>query len=194
MRHRPDFRSNQKQKEIEALLGRVAELRPNRICEIGADYGGTIALFASVADPAASLLSIDVRYHVITRQCTRYLKRQSQRMMCLEADSHSAETLSKAKSWLGNQPLDFLFIDGDHSYDGVKADFEMYGPMVRSGGIIAFHDIMQDFKTRYGQVTLNDVGEVPRFWNEIRSKFADAEELIEDPEQDGYGIGVVRVP
>jgi predicted O-methyltransferase YrrM len=42
---------------------------------------------------------------------------------------------------LNEQNLDFLFIDGDHTYKGVKEDFEMYSPLVRKGGVIAFHDI-----------------------------------------------------
>lgn len=37
--------------------------------------------------------------------------------------------------------MDFLFIDGDHAYEGVKADFEMYSPLVRKGGLVALHDI-----------------------------------------------------
>jgi predicted O-methyltransferase YrrM len=36
--------------------------------------------------------------------------------------------------------FDFLFIDADHSYEGCKADFEAWSPLVRSGGEIAFHD------------------------------------------------------
>jgi len=44
---------------------------------------------------------------------------------------------------LNGEPLDFLFIDGDHTYEGVKRDFEMYSPLVRNGGIIAFHDIVK---------------------------------------------------
>jgi len=37
-------------------------------------------------------------------------------------------------------PLDMLFIDGDHSYSSVEADYANYEPLVRKGGIIAFHD------------------------------------------------------
>jgi hypothetical protein len=33
-----------------------------------------------------------------------------------------------------------LFIDGDHRYEGVRRDFEMYSPLVGAGGLIAFHD------------------------------------------------------
>lgn len=40
-----------------------------------------------------------------------------------------------------NAQLDFLFIDGGHSYSDAQQDFEMYSPLVRQGGVIAFHDI-----------------------------------------------------
>ncbi|HZY81119.1 MAG TPA: class I SAM-dependent methyltransferase [Cyclobacteriaceae bacterium] len=36
--------------------------------------------------------------------------------------------------------IDFLFIDGDHSIEGAKFDFESYSPMLAKGGLIAFHD------------------------------------------------------
>jgi predicted O-methyltransferase YrrM len=188
------FRSNQKRTEIERLLARVSALRATRICEIGADLGGTMALFASVAEPTARLLSIDLHYHVVYQRCHRCLARSGQHLTCLEADSHRAETLSKVKAWLDNKQFDFLFIDGDHSHQGVAADYEMYGPLVRSGGIIAFHDITPDFRMRYGRTSAGDVGEVPIFWNELRSRIANVEEFVEDSEQDGYGIGLVHVP
>lgn len=34
----------------------------------------------------------------------------------------------------------FVFIDADHSYEGCKADFDAWSPLVKSGGEIAFHD------------------------------------------------------
>lgn len=36
--------------------------------------------------------------------------------------------------------IDFLFIDGDHNYDGVKADWDLYSPLLASGAMVAFHD------------------------------------------------------
>lgn len=39
-----------------------------------------------------------------------------------------------------NEKIDFLFIDGDHSYEGVKADVESWLPWLRSGGVLIMHD------------------------------------------------------
>jgi MMP 1-O-methyltransferase len=39
--------------------------------------------------------------------------------------------------------IDFLFIDGDHSIDGCKTDFDLYSPKIVSGGFIAFHDFYE---------------------------------------------------
>ena len=67
----------------------------------------------------------------------------------------------------------------------------MYSPFVRQGGIIGFHDIIEDYKTRYGRETPAYVGEVPRFWREIKAQHAQIEELVHNPDQDGFGIGVI---
>jgi SAM-dependent methyltransferase len=40
-----------------------------------------------------------------------------------------------------NTPLDFLFIDGDHSYEGVLRDFTDWTPLLKPGGYLAFHDV-----------------------------------------------------
>jgi hypothetical protein len=42
-----------------------------------------------------------------------------------------------------SEPLDFVYIDGDHSYEGIRADLEAWFPLIREGGIIAGHDYGQ---------------------------------------------------
>ncbi len=37
-------------------------------------------------------------------------------------------------------PVDLIFIDGDHSYEAVKKDFELWYPKMAVGGVMAFHD------------------------------------------------------
>lgn len=39
-----------------------------------------------------------------------------------------------------NKKIDILFIDGDHSYEGVKKDWENYYPLMNKNGIVIFHD------------------------------------------------------
>jgi predicted O-methyltransferase YrrM len=84
---------------------------------------------------------------------------------------------------LAGREIDFLFIDGDHTYEGVKSDFEMYSPLVRAGGLVAFHDIVPDrFET---------TGEVHIYWNELKQRGYEQRELIDLVGSRGYGIGVV---
>lgn len=52
-------------------------------------------------------------------------------------DTHDART--QAFAWQEG-PYDFLFIDAGHGFDDVLRDHLDYGPLVKSGGIIAFHD------------------------------------------------------
>jgi len=76
----------------------------------------------------------------------------------------------------------------------VSADFEAYRPLVRAGGVIAFHDIVPDSRSRGGPDTGTDAGGVPRFWREIKERFPGATtEIIERPDQDATGIGVLRL-
>ena len=43
-----------------------------------------------------------------------------------------------ALNW--NMPIDLLFIDGDHSYEGVKRDWELFTPHLSQFGVVIFHD------------------------------------------------------
>jgi predicted O-methyltransferase YrrM len=44
-----------------------------------------------------------------------------------------------------DKPIDVLLIDGSHSYEGVKADFEKYVPFVKDDGLIIMHDVNPGF-------------------------------------------------
>ncbi|MAT51516.1 MAG: hypothetical protein CMK32_10075 [Porticoccaceae bacterium] len=83
-------------------------------------------------------------------------------------------------------PYDLVFIDGDHTYDGVKRDYENYGPMATKA--IAFHDIIGNgMKFRDGSKV-----EVPILWKEISSSLKTVE-FSETWGQMPMGIGVILV-
>jgi hypothetical protein len=42
--------------------------------------------------------------------------------------------------------IDFLFIDGDHSYEGVKKDFELYSTILSDNGLIVIHDTDEKYE------------------------------------------------
>jgi predicted O-methyltransferase YrrM len=174
------------------LLDRIQALRPRFVCEIGSSAGGTLYLLTRVSQEQAVIVSVDLGIPPHTRAARARLARKGQRLVSIEGDSHSAETKDAVVRALGGNPLDVLFIDGDHSYDGVRADFEQYSPLVRKDGIVALHDINADFEARHGVSTPSISGDVPRYWNELKERY-ETEELIADPEQDGFGIGIVYV-
>jgi predicted O-methyltransferase YrrM len=58
--------------------------------------------------------------------------------------------------------FDFIFLDGDHFYEGVKKDVEGYYPLVRQGGLLMGHDYggKGDQKGRFGvQRAVDDFAE-----------------------------------
>lgn len=46
----------------------------------------------------------------------------------------------RAHAAIGGDAIDFIFIDGDHSYEGLRADWEAWSELIAPGGIVALHD------------------------------------------------------
>ena len=90
---------------------------------------------------------------------------------------------SEFQHTLDGAELDFLFIDGDHSYAGVKQDFEFYSRFVKRGGLIGFHDI-------YHRSMQPDI-EVHKFWDELKATRRHFEFIEATGDRRKIGIGVV---
>jgi predicted O-methyltransferase YrrM len=187
----PFFRPLQKKSEMLGLLRLIQRRRPSAICEVGAAGCGTTFLLTQAATSAATIIAIDLDFTFSREMALKSFALPGQKLICLRQDSHQPETVMTLKNRLAGCSLDVLYLDGDHSYEGVKTDFELYSPLVAPGGIIVFHDIVPDFKSRYGIQTSSDVGGVPQFWQEIKASYR-VEEIVEDYEQDGFGIGVLH--
>jgi predicted O-methyltransferase YrrM len=184
--------ASQKHDELMPLLDKIDALRPRFVCEIGTSAGGTLYLLTRVSHERAVIVSVDLAIPPHTASARAGLAKKGQRLISIDGDSHSEVTKDAVLRALGENPLDVLFIDGDHSYEGVRADFEDYAPLVRAGGIVALHDVNPDFRTRHDVETPSISGDVPRYWSELKEQYK-TEELIADPDQDGFGIGVVYV-
>jgi predicted O-methyltransferase YrrM len=186
------IRPMQVRNELRRFLELLAEDPPRTVLEIGTGRGGTLFLLAQVAADDGLLVSIDspegdasfCGRPAYKRRARLYgaLGRPGQRVAYVSADSHLEETRRRVEAILDGRRLDLLFVDGDHTLEGVELDFRMYSPLVRRGGLVAFHDIVPG--------PPEAVGGVPDFWRRIRQD--GALELVEDWEQGSCGIGVLR--
>jgi predicted O-methyltransferase YrrM len=183
----------QKVSELEPLISLVRERRPRTVVEIGTHKGGTLFAWCQVAHPEALIVSIDLPEGLFGGGYSKREARQfqafaqpGQELHTLRRDSHKRRTLRRLRSLLDGRPIDFLLIDGDHTYDGVKRDWEMYAPLVSPLGVIAFHDILE-----HPEQPLCKVDEL---WAELAPHHRTAE--FTDPDEDrGHGqwggIGVI---
>jgi predicted O-methyltransferase YrrM len=184
--------TSQVRSEIVQLTDLVGKRRPKTVVEIGTAQGGTLILWCRQADPAATIVSLDLPggihgggYPYWKSWIYQRFPFGSQKLHLLRGDSHKPEMLARLKSVLpGDGKVDFLFIDGDHTYDGVKADFEMYSGLVRPGGLIVFHDICKHPEAVNCQVD--------RFWLEVKNERR-TREFVHDSNQGTCGIGVIEV-
>ena len=184
------FPPGQIRAEISAFITLVARRKPQTVLEIGAGEGGTLMLLAMAAAPEATIISVDLPhgafgggYPLWKAIYFRQFAIPSQRMHLLRVNSHVPTTVQRVRGILADRMLDVLFIDGDHTYRGVKADWEMYGPLVAREGLVGFHDIVQHPP---------ETGcEVHTFWRELKVRHAHVE-IVADHEQAWGGIGVIE--
>jgi predicted O-methyltransferase YrrM len=182
--------------EFQRLLEKVQRLRPKAMLEVGTANGGSLFALARVCAPDAHIISVDLPHGSFGGGYTRWkiplfnaFAYGTQRLDLIRDDSHDSRTFDDVKARLGGSLLDFIFIDGDYTYDGVRRDFELYRPLVRPGGIIAFHDIVAlDADHPVG----NDPGEVPLFWMHLTAAH-EGKELVDPTGTGGFGIGMISV-
>ena len=152
-----------------ALLFRLArDLETGPVAEIGRFKGGSTIVFASALPTGVELWSYD--FHVALRpdmpgeQLDEELRAALERfglagkVHLLVADSRTAEPPPGE--------LVLLFIDGDHSYEGAKADFDRWSAFVRPGGHVLLHDAVDT--GGYGNVypgVARLVGEIGAGWD-----------------------------
>ncbi len=158
--------------EITALVELLKQHEPRNVMEIGSEAGGTFYLWCRLAEYDGLKISVDLpsgssgsgRFQEATALAARsaQFKRWSGNVHVVTGDSHAQQTWQEVKNILGGEKLDFLFIDGDHSAEGVRLDWEDYSRFVRKGGFIDFHDIKDtEHHRRRG-------GFVHEFWRELQ--------------------------
>jgi hypothetical protein len=158
---------------IELVRGKASLL------EVGSCFGGSLKRMASVLAPQSLVVSVDAPLDntpkafnplLSLKDACRKISWMGHHVELFVGDSHSAQTVAGVAQYA---PFDFGFIDGDHSYEGVKADWANYGPMCK---VVGFHDIA------------GPVDGCVRFWNELKGYYK-TEEFVSAGK--GFGIGIV---
>lgn len=172
--------------ELIQLVEEVRRLGPQAVLEIGTARGGTLFLWTRLAQKNALIVSIDLPggkfgggYSARRSTLYRRFAGKGQKLHLLRGDSHEQSMLVHTKKLLKGTPIDLLFIDGDHTYEGVKKDWEQYSPLVRSGGLVVFHDIAGNY----------DDTQVRRLWDSLKPSYRHREYIADPGGQ--YGIGIL---
>lgn len=125
------------------------------VVEIGRYLGGSTFLLASALPKGGSLISIDnkrrkskyvdVNDNILSTALDRAGLRDKVELVIADSSSFVPSK---------NSQFDLVFIDGDHSYEGAKNDYEHWSPMAKKGGYIIFHDAGASRRhvTKFGEV------------------------------------------
>lgn len=171
--------------EFGALWEHVASQPHARVLEVGSLFGGTLWYWSHL--PAIeTLVAVDlpsdwsgVREGV--REARSHWPEWFGRCRFVDhpADSQAASTVEVLDV---EGPFDFVFVDGDHTYEGVRADWLTCWPRVCPGGLVAFHDTWPNGDRHEPGVV--------RWVDELRHHLPS----IEWTDPDGVGICAFRLP
>lgn len=161
--------------EIENLQLTVAKHEPKVVVEIGTANGGTLSRWLELPS-VETVISVDYpigihggqgfeeRTYVISdalEQANLYNKK----FYAVNGNSKDLYLINRVEELLNGQKIDFLFIDGDHTYEGVKGDFDLYEKFLAPTALVGFHDIINSYFHREANCF------VSTFWEELKEKY-----------------------
>lgn len=155
------FEALQYPEELEPFVGLLREQGVRKYLEVGTCNGGTFHRVLSCLRPGGYGVAVDLPHQKWGKPGSRRqleavirrLRRGGKDVRVIWGNSRDPAVIQQAAALA---PYDAVFIDGDHSLEGVTADWRNYGPMAR---IVAFHDI-----ACHGPEIA-----VPQLWEELKA-------------------------
>lgn len=166
-------------------LKQFIRYKARTIVEIGSKEGGSLAHWIDLKPNV--LISIEPRDMPYWDILTIAARENGVSLAKIEGKSQDEETLNRLHYLVGD--IDFLFIDGDHTYESIWEDVGLYWPRMLNGGYMAIHDIASGTAVTKGR----SMG-VQRVWEEIKQTHTYWECVSRDPSPYPWplGIGVIK--
>jgi predicted O-methyltransferase YrrM len=158
----------QRQREMKEMLKVASTINPSVIMEIGSDKGGSVFAWCKNNPFLEKMIVCEIRgVPYVSLMAEAF---PSIQFLPIEASSYDPPSVLTVQTWLGEDKIDVLFIDGDKSY--FDLDFEVYLPLMRKGGIVFMHDVnhrpMTDAFDKCKQGRKNLIIEDATEWYELR--------------------------
>lgn len=148
----------------------LLKLNPKNILEIGTASGGT-SLILSKIFTNSNVYGIDLTDALHPNE----LRKLRNHHMII-GNSSEQGTLRRLKEKC--KEFDFIFIDGDHSEVGVMNDLKNYEPLLKSGGLLVFHDVRHEPPAGIKSI----------YYNKIKPKLQGSFEYFLTDNNNGYGL------
>lgn len=185
----------QDKREFESLCQLVRDLKPRAMMEIGSRHGRSLLRLAEAGMPTLrKVVAIDLPDAAwgvsgsakALKDCAAHLSTRGIDVSLCLADSHGPEAHQLSITY--RDSLEFLFLDGDHTYEGLRNDFLWFAACVRRGGIIAMHDVCAP----PGLSSKGAEMGVPKFWAEIVAAYPGQTSVLHSAGS-VLGIGILVV-
>lgn len=157
--------------ELDQVMYEVR--RAEVVVELGSFRGGSLRVWRKEFDPLLMIAvdpGDDIRQEVMDELGVVYIQGASQDEAVFE----------RVRAVLDGRTIDLLYLDGDHMYDAVQRDWELYAPLVSPEGVIVLDDAV---------ITDNPTVEVHRLYEQVR--IGRRSKLVYDG-RGGTGLALIR--
>lgn len=187
MKTRSGRSPSQDELELRSLIALMHQRGVRSYLEVGARHGDTFFEVMTSLPKGSFGLAMDLpgglwgtsKSVASLKDAAKELRRIGYDVVLSLGDSKLEASIDTAMAF-GH--YDAVLIDGDHLYEGAKADWLNYGPL---GKMVAFHDIVGDGQAE--NVHGNPV-EVPRLWAEIKASGVETVEFVAPGSKMGIGV------